>query len=108
MGVRHVHGGAFVAHVDDADALTGDMVPDRLDVAALETEDAVDAARLQEFRDPGGAGLRVRVEILNVGHVVSFVADASCCILSSRCWILPVAVRGMSLSRMKATERGRL
>ena len=44
MGVRHVHGGALVAHVDDADALTRDVIPDRLDMAALQSEDAVDAA----------------------------------------------------------------
>ena len=66
MGVRHVHGGALVAHVDDADALPGDVVPDRLDVAALQAENAVDAARLQEARDPGRAGQFVAVEVLAV------------------------------------------
>ena len=64
MGVRHVHGRALVAHVDDADALPRDMVPDRLDVAALQAEDAVDAARFEKARDPGGAGERVGVEVL--------------------------------------------
>ena len=63
MRMRHVHGGALVAHVDDADALLRDVVPDRLDVAALQAEDAVDAARLEEARDPGGAGLRVGVQV---------------------------------------------
>ena len=66
MGVRHVHGGAFVAHVDDADAQPGDVIPDRLDVAALQAEDAVDAARLEEARDPRRAGLLVGVEIVRL------------------------------------------
>ena len=44
MGVRHVHGGAFVPHVDDTDALPRHVVPDRLDMAALQAEDAIDAA----------------------------------------------------------------
>ena len=60
MGVRHVHGRALVAHVDDADAEPREMVPDRLDVAALQAEHAVDAARLEEARDPGGAGVAGR------------------------------------------------
>ena len=63
MGVRHVDGGALVAHVDDADAEPRDVVPDRLDVAALQAEHAVDAARLEEARDPGGAGVLVGVEV---------------------------------------------
>ena len=108
MRMRHVNRGAFVAHVDDADALARDVVPDRLDVPALQAEDAVDAARFQEPRDPGGAGFRVGVEILNLGHELSLWLAASCCMRSRRCWILPVAVRGMSASRMKAIERGRL
>ena len=40
MRVRHVHRRAFVAHVDDAHAVRGEPVPDRLDVAALQAEDA--------------------------------------------------------------------
>ena len=35
MRVRHMYRRAFVAHVDDADPLSRDMVPDRLDMAAL-------------------------------------------------------------------------
>ena len=46
--VRHVDRRDFVAHVDDADAELGRVIPDRLDVAALQAEDAVDAARLRE------------------------------------------------------------
>ena len=63
MGVRHMHRGAFVTHVDDSDALPGDMIPDRLDVATLQTEDPIDATRLEKTRDPGRAGLLVGVEI---------------------------------------------
>ena len=70
MGVRHVDGGAFVAHVDDADALARHVVPDRLDVAALQAEDAVDAARLEKARDPGRArgfvGIEVDVELMSL------------------------------------------
>ena len=55
MRVRHVHRGAFVAHVDDADALARDVVPDRLDMPALQAEDAIDPADLEKARDPGRA-----------------------------------------------------
>ncbi len=67
MSVRHMHGGALVADVDDADALACDMVPDRLDVPALKAEDAVDAALLQKARDPGGASGFVGVQVLDFG-----------------------------------------
>ena len=46
VGVRHVNRRGLVANVDDADAELRGMVPDRLDMPALQTEDAVDAARL--------------------------------------------------------------
>ncbi len=46
MGMGHVDGRALVSHVDDADALAAAEIPDRLDMAALQAEDAVDAARL--------------------------------------------------------------
>ena len=49
--VRHVHRRTFVAHVDDAHVQLREVVPDRLDVAALQAEDAVDAARDQETGD---------------------------------------------------------
>ena len=42
--MRHVDGGALVAHIDDADAAPAELVPDRLDVPALQPEDAVDPA----------------------------------------------------------------
>ena len=57
MGMRHVYRGAFVRDIDDADALPRDVVPDRLDMTALQTENAVDSARFQEARDPRRAGL---------------------------------------------------
>ena len=66
MRVRHVNRGALIANVDDADALPGDVIPDRLDVAALQTENAIDAARFQEPGDPAGAGSFIDVEVL--GH----------------------------------------
>src|SRR5262245_19548591 len=52
--MRHVHRGAFVAHVDDAHVELCQVIPDRLDVAALQPEDAVDAARHQEAGDQFG------------------------------------------------------
>ena len=48
-----MNGGALVAHIDDADARPRNMVPDRLDVTALQTEDAIDAAGFEKFCDPG-------------------------------------------------------
>src|SRR5690242_21395872 len=63
MGKRHMHRSPFVAHVDDADAEPGHMVPDRLDMAALEPEYPVDAACLQEARNPGGTGVQIGVEV---------------------------------------------
>ena len=46
MGVRHMDRRGLVANVDDADAKLRGMVPDRLDVPALQAENAIDAARL--------------------------------------------------------------
>ena len=54
VGVRHVHRRALVADVDDAHAEPGELVPDRLDVAALEAEHAVHAVVAQEARDQVG------------------------------------------------------
>ena len=68
VGVRHVDGRDLVANVDDADAELRGMVPDRLDMAALQPEDAVDAARLQETRDPSRAGVVVGVEVIGAGR----------------------------------------
>ena len=48
--------GAFVADVDDAHAALRKLVPDRLDMPALQAEDAVDTARDQELGDPFGDG----------------------------------------------------
>jgi hypothetical protein len=71
MGVRHMHRRALVAHVDDADAELRDMVPDWLDMTALQAEHAIDAAPLEETRDPRRAGEIVAVEILTLfGHFV--------------------------------------
>src|SRR5215470_16404243 len=64
MRVSHVYGGTFVADINDADALTRHMVPDRLDVSTLQAEHAVDATGPQEPCDPGGAGLRIGIQVL--------------------------------------------
>ncbi len=48
MCVRHVHRGALVAHVDDSHSELRQVVPDRLDVASLQAEHAVNAARDEE------------------------------------------------------------
>ena len=118
MGVRHVHGRAFVAHVDDADPEPRHVVPDRLDMTALQAEDAIDAARLEEARDPGGARKRIGVQVANLRggavHLCSSAFLSARCqppesfTRSSRCRILPVAVRGMSCSVLNESERGRL
>jgi hypothetical protein len=93
MGMRPVDRGALVAHVDDAEAAARHVIPDRLDVAALQAEDAIDAARLEEARDPGRTRGLVGIEVDGAHGGGS---------------ILPVAVRGISSSPMKDTDRGRL
>ena len=50
--LRHVHGGALVAHVDDANAFGVGAHPQGHDVPAAESEDPVDPARLQEPTTP--------------------------------------------------------
>src|SRR3974377_2599251 len=110
--MRHVHGGAFVAHIDDLDTLARDMIPDGLDVAALQAEYTIDAARLEEAGNPGGGGQRVGIEVLLGGerlvHGGSFPAPPSAWRLSfckrrRRCRIFPGGVRGFFWSLMKAT-----
>jgi hypothetical protein len=59
MRVRHMDGGALVAHVDDAHAALPELVPDRLDVAALQAEHPVHAARDEEIDDELGDGSRL-------------------------------------------------
>jgi hypothetical protein len=68
VGMRHVHRRAFVAHVDDADSPPREVIPDRLDVPALEAEDPVDPACLEHMSDPGGHAVLVPVQVLSVGH----------------------------------------
>ena len=53
MGMRHVHGGALVAHVNDADALRIGAHPNRHDVAAAQGEDPVHPLCAQIPRDDG-------------------------------------------------------
>ena len=57
VGLGHMHGGALVAHVDDADAFGIEPHPDRHDVAAAEREHAGDAAAFQEARDQVGGAI---------------------------------------------------
>ena len=52
VSMRHVHGGPLVTHVDNADAQPRRMIPNRLDMATLQAEDAIDAAFLQRLVDP--------------------------------------------------------
>src|SRR5216683_3030095 len=59
------------ARASDALALAGYVIPDRLDVAALETEDAVNATGFEKARDPGGGSGIVGVEVDGVAHVGS-------------------------------------
>ena len=49
--MRHIHRGAFVAHIDDAYALGVRAHPNRHDVAAAQAEDAIDAACFEETRN---------------------------------------------------------
>ena len=63
MGVGHMHRRALVANVDDGDAGAGGAVPDRLDVAALQPEDSIDATRLESPYDPGRHTFGVRVQV---------------------------------------------
>ena len=50
----HVHRGRLVADVDDVHPEPRQLVPDRLDVPALQAEHAAHAAFVQELRYPLG------------------------------------------------------
>ena len=63
VSMRHVDRRGLVANVDDTDAQLRGMVPNGLDVPALQTKNAIDAARLQEPRDPGRAGVVICIEV---------------------------------------------
>src|SRR5215467_725938 len=43
MRMRHMNGGPLVTHIDYADVLASDVVPDRLNMAALQPENSVNA-----------------------------------------------------------------
>jgi len=47
-----MYGCTFVANVDYSDAIAGDMVPNWLDMAALQTKNSIDSALFEEARDP--------------------------------------------------------
>jgi hypothetical protein len=65
-----------MANVNDADAKLRGMVLNRLDVAALQTEDAIDAARFQETCDPSRAGVAVTLRSL---ALVAIFFSANAC-----------------------------
>ena len=73
MRLRHVDGGALVAHVDDADAFRIEPHPDRHDVAAAQREHARDAAALQETGDQVGGAIGQRLSWCWQLHLVSEV-----------------------------------
>lgn len=52
MGVRHVDRGTLVAHINDPDPLSIELHPQRHDVAATQTEHAVDATGLEATGNP--------------------------------------------------------
>src|SRR5215467_1027547 len=54
VAVRHVHSGAFVANIKDADVALNQVIPDWLDVATLQPINAINAPRNYEFGDPLG------------------------------------------------------
>ena len=60
-----MNGGSLVTNVDDADAELGAMVPDRLNMAALQAEHAVYPSRLEEAGDPGADGILVGSKIID-------------------------------------------
>jgi hypothetical protein len=47
----HVHGGAFIAHIDDAYPLLHQLIPDWLDMTALETEHPIHLSGNEKLHD---------------------------------------------------------
>ena len=102
----HVNRRPLVAHVDDADSQFGTMIPDRLDVAALQAEYPIHAASLEEAGDPGAYRVLVGSEVVDglahdafsLKHIAAgrHARLSSTSVRSLRCSTLPVAVRGMS------------
>jgi hypothetical protein len=106
--VRHVDRRAFVSCVDDPDALAGDMIPNRLDVTALKSENPIDPPgfkkRAIHAAQECSSAFRSRLPSASLCMVV----PTFCCpqpaasirlMLRSRrtrCKILPVAVLGIS------------
>ena len=58
MRVRHVHGSALVAHVDDSHSALRELIPNRLNVSSLQPEYAVHLARDKKLHDELGNGAR--------------------------------------------------
>jgi hypothetical protein len=64
VSVRHVHSRPFIANVDNPDAIAGDVVPNWLDVAALQTENPINPACLEKARDPCRTTVFAGTEVL--------------------------------------------
>ena len=117
MGVCHMDGRTLVPDIYDANSLPSDMIPNRLNMTALQTKYAVDAARLQKSGNPGRAGLFVGIQVLGYRFLPFENATTTprasaglrfCNSRRTRCKIFPVAVLGISELRMNERERGRL
>jgi hypothetical protein len=53
----------FVANVDDPNAVSGDMVPNWLEVAALQTENSINSALFEKARNPRRTAVLAGTEI---------------------------------------------
>jgi hypothetical protein len=51
VSMGHVHGGAFIAHIDDAYPLLHQLIPDWLDMTALETEHPIHLSGNEKLHD---------------------------------------------------------
>ena len=111
MGLGHVHRSALVAHVNDLDALRVEPHPDRHDMAAAKREDALRAPPLEQAGDEPGHTIGFYLHhIASISRFAQLPVRSApeSCVLSTRCRILPVAVRGTSSWRRNENDRGRL
>jgi hypothetical protein len=51
VGVRHMDGGTLVTHIDDAHTTLGELIPDQLDMAALQTEHPIHTSGNEKVDD---------------------------------------------------------
>ncbi|MCY1186935.1 hypothetical protein D9M73_278540 [compost metagenome] len=64
MSMRHINRGILVAHIDNLYPGSTDMVPQRLQIAALQAEYTIDTLCLQKFGDPGSTTINVLIDVL--------------------------------------------